>query len=803
MRRSEWIPDGAAVAVCLLGSAVLAGWQFDIDPLRRVLPGYVSMNPFTAACFIAAGVSLWFSGSAGPRYRMLAFGLAFAIFVSVSLFLAAMAGWISHSPDQIAYGEAVNADDPPSRMAVSTALGFLLAAPSLVLIGTSGKRCKAAAQYFAAALFFIAIFAAVAYLYGGAAIRHSKLFPLMALHTSAGFLVLSLGLLFKTTDVGWMSLVVSKASAGKLLVLMLPAAIIVPTVLGMLCLLAEQNGYITSVLALTLLATLSMILLIMLTFLTAREINLSDQERHRRHELLRASEARLSGILSIAADAIISVDSQQRITLFNTWAEKIFGYSTSEVLGRPLDILMPRRFRGKHEKHIGEFERSSVAARRMADRQEIFARRKDGEEFPAEASISKLMLDGQPVYTVVLRDMTEQRLVATALIRAKDQAEAATRSKSEFLANMSHEIRTPLNSISGFAQLLLEKTDVTGELRVQLRKIKDSTAALTTIVNDILDYSKLEEGRLSLSLAPFSPVVLARTCVSMMSSIANRRDLSIAITEAPELAGRSYLGDSQRLQQVLLNLLSNAVKFTNYGGVTVKITDVPGDGGSVLRFDVSDTGIGIEPDHMNRLFQRFSQVDSSISRKYGGTGLGLAICKRLVTLMGGQIGAESTPGQGSTFWFSVPLEPAAALAADSEQVSRRRPFVPRSILLAEDVDLNREVATAMLERAGHRVDVVLDGDAAVKAAEAKLYDLILMDIQMPILDGIAATKKIRQLPGAKGLVPIVAMSASVLPDEIAGFFSAGMNGHIGKPIDWDALLAEVQRQTSPKHDAVA
>lgn len=171
--------------------------------------------------------------------------------------------------------------------------------------------------------------------------------------------------------------------------------------------------------------------------------------------------------------------------------------------------------------------------------------------------------------------------------------------------------------------------------------------------------------------------------------------------------------------------------------------------------------------------------------------------------MGGEIGAESTPGQGSTFWFSVPMESAAEVATDQEIVSKRRAIVSRSILLAEDVDLNREVATEMLERAGHRVDAAVDGAAAVKAAEAKLYDLILMDIQMPIVDGIAATRRIRQLGGAKGSVPIVAMSASVLPDEIATFLSAGMNGHIGKPVDWDALLAEVDRQTNPRHDAVA
>ena len=236
----------------------------------------------------------------------------------------------------------------------------------------------------------------------------------------------------------------------------------------------------------------------------------------------------------------------------------------------------------------------------------------------------------------------------------------------------------------------------------------------------------------------------------------------------------------------------------------VEITNVRSEHGPVIRFAVSDTGIGIEPAHTDRLFQRFSQVDSSVSRKYGGTGLGLAICKRLVTLMGGEIGAESTPREGSTFWFSVPLEPVAPMAADRDKArSKSRAFFPRSILLVEDVDLNREVATAMLERAGHSVDVALDGAAAVKAAESKRYDLILMDIQMPNMDGITAAKTIRALRGDKGTVPIVAMTANVLPDEIERFNCAGMNGHIGKPIDCNEMLAEVERQTAERRDAVA
>ena len=803
MHRLEWVPNGAAVAICLLGCAVLIGWQFDIQALKQVLPGFASMNPSAAACFIAAGCSLWLAESDAPGYRRLSLGLAVIVFATAAWKLAAEMIGLSFAPDQIAFLEAVNTAVPPSRMAASTSVGFALAAISLGLVQSAERNYRAVAQYFAFASGLIALFAVVAYLYGSS-VLDSKLFSLMAAHTSWGLLLLALGLLFKNTEVGWMSLVVSRGAAGKLLKIMLPAAIMVPTVLGLICVLGERRGYYTSTMALTLLSTWSIILLIPMTFATAAFIDAKDEERHRRHVLLKASETRLSGILSIAADAIISVDNQQRITLFNAWAEKIFGYSQSEVIGRPLEILIPERFRSAHKRHVTEFGKSPISARRMGERQEIFARRKDGDEFPAEASISKLKLDGQAIYTVVLRDMTDQRRAAEVLMSAKEEAEAAARSKADFLANMSHEIRTPLNSISGFTQLLLERPELVGEPRDQLTKIKSATAALITIVNDILDYSKLEEGRLSLSLSPFSPVQLAQSCASMMSSIANRRDLSIIVTKSPDLHDRYFLGDAQRLQQILLNLLSNAVKFTNYGGVVVEITNVRSERAPVIRFAVSDTGIGIEPAHMHRLFQRFSQVDSSVSRKYGGTGLGLAICKRLVTLMGGEIGAESTPREGSTFWFSVPLEPVAPMAADRDKArSKSRAFFPRSILLVEDVDLNREVATAMLERAGHSVDVALDGAAAVKAAESKRYDLILMDIQMPNMDGITAAKTIRALRGDKGTVPIVAMTANVLPDEIERFNRAGMNGHIGKPIDCEEMLAEVERQTAERRDAVA
>jgi CheY-like chemotaxis protein len=255
------------------------------------------------------------------------------------------------------------------------------------------------------------------------------------------------------------------------------------------------------------------------------------------------------------------------------------------------------------------------------------------------------------------------------------------------------------------------------------------------------------------------------------------------------------LGDADRIRQILLNLLSNAVKFTSNGSVTVTArAEASPDGATLLHIWVTDTGIGIPEDRMSRLFERFSQVDGSMSRNYGGTGLGLAICKRIVRLMGGEIGVDSQPGHGSTFWFSLPLQSvelpcsARAICRNGDDAIPRR----RSVLLVEDTELNREIAVAMMEAAGHTVDAAANGAQALQCAAAKTYDLILMDIQMPDMDGITVARHIRAGSGPNTCTPIIALTANVLPEQIARFHAAGMNGHIGKPIDLNELLRTLE-----------
>jgi signal transduction histidine kinase/FixJ family two-component response regulator len=380
---------------------------------------------------------------------------------------------------------------------------------------------------------------------------------------------------------------------------------------------------------------------------------------------------------------------------------------------------------------------------------------------------------------------------------AMEEARAGSRAKEEFLATMSHEIRTPMNGVIGFAEMLLE-TPLTAEQRRYASQVRDAGRSLLTVINDVLDLSKLEAGRLDLVSVPFRLDDLADRCVAIVRLAAEQKGLELQ-TSISATARGFVMGDPDRLRQILLNLLSNAVKFTDRGSVrlTVKAIEdsskASGKGGSrICTFTVTDSGIGIAAERQRDLFQRFTQLE----RGRGGTGLGLAICRRLVELMGGEIGMESQIGSGSTFWFSLPLLPAgsAAIQPDSAILSSAESGATRArILLAEDLAMNRDLAVTMLTRAGHHVDAVDDGAAAVAAVQEQPYDLVLMDVQMPVMDGLEATRRIRALPGPVGGIPILALTAGVMQIEVERCLQAGMNAHLAKPLEKAKLLAAIGR----------
>jgi signal transduction histidine kinase/CheY-like chemotaxis protein len=394
-----------------------------------------------------------------------------------------------------------------------------------------------------------------------------------------------------------------------------------------------------------------------------------------------------------------------------------------------------------------------------------------------------------------LEDIVTMR--TAELVTARQIAEDASRAKSVFLANMSHELRTPMNAIMGLTGLALRRAE-DPKLRDQLGKIEQASRHLLNLINDILDISRIEAERLTLEQVEFRFGTVLKNVSGLIQHKAGEKNLRLLIQLSPAVATLSLRGDPLRLGQVLLNLAANAVKFTDTGSITLRIA-LAEDGGDtvLLRCEVEDTGIGIAGADQSRIFTAFEQADGSMTRKYGGSGLGLAISKRLVKLMGGEIGLVSAPGKGSTFWFTVRLgkvpTASATLApgpADVAEAQLRAGFTGARILLAEDEPINQEVLRELLMATGLVVDLAVDGAIAVEMARDHAYALILMDMQMPNLNGTAAARQIRQLPG-HAATPIVAITANAFDEDRRICLAAGMNDHIGKPVDPEVLFKTV------------
>ena len=532
------------------------------------------------------------------------------------------------------------------------------------------------------------------------------------------------------------------------------------------------------------------------------DVTAKDGELEALNASLEMKVAERTAELSVKAQAIdqvngalIVTDWDGFVTGWSKGGEEIYGYAAADIAGKHVALL--------HPSALLEFVRGQIIAplkQHGAYEGDVVTLRKNGETFYSHLSLSLLHDEtGKPVGMIgYATDVSERvrmeealRQTAEDLKQAAEAAEAANRAKSEFLATMSHEIRTPMNGILGMTELALD-SDLTADQREYLSLAKISAESLLTIINDILDFSKIEAGRLELEKVPFDLRHGLDAHIRNLAFRARKKGLSLSC-EFAENVPHQLLGDPVRLNQIVINLVGNAIKFTEQGGITVRVAaETLDQHAALLHFSVADSGIGIPADKLASIFDSFSQVDASVTRKYGGTGLGLAICKRLVDLMGGEIWVKSQPGKGSIFHFTASLAPAASAAAAPLAALPATEMVgqaPLEVLLVEDNPINQKLALALLEKWGHRVTIANNGVEALAYVGGGHFDLILMDWQMPEMDGIEATRQIREMEKASsGHVTIVAMTANALQGDRERCLAAGMDGYIAKPIQTGELL---------------
>jgi len=499
----------------------------------------------------------------------------------------------------------------------------------------------------------------------------------------------------------------------------------------------------------------------------------------------------LNAVIRTSLDAVVVVDSDGLIVEYNGAAQEIFGFTREELLGRSVaQAIVPERFRASHRMGLARYTLTGEKHVIDSGLMQLSALHKDGHEIPVEMSIASADGPNGTIFVSFIRDITERQRAEEELTAARDDALAAYKAKSNFLAVMSHEMRTPLNGIMGTLELLAA-TDLQKKQKIYVDIAQTSGGFLMRHINDVLDISKVQADKLELTEDTFSPFDLASEVADVNRANANARGNAINVrSELPETM--TVISDRFRVSQTLFNLVGNAIKFTYAGTVEIVVSQVTTPAGPMVEFRVNDTGIGISEENMANVFDDFVTIDNTYSRRFEGTGLGLGISKRMAEAMGGSIGLESEMGAGSSFWFRTPLILGAPVETEIEAVLKEPETIEdatpsMSILLVEDNVINSYVAREMLESLGHKVTEAQNGQIGVDLAAETCFDLILMDISMPVLDGVNATVKIRTSDSISRDVPIVGLTAHALPEEMARFRAVGMQDCMVKPVSMASL----------------
>lgn len=508
---------------------------------------------------------------------------------------------------------------------------------------------------------------------------------------------------------------------------------------------------------------------------------------------VRESEARFRDAIASMADGFLQIGPDLRVV---AWNQRYLDFypALRAAIREGLELREVLRLVGVTEVPIGNLE-AWIESRLSALRQETFVETEGMRIGGRDVRITRTRTaDGGAV--AIIRDVTADVATAREIERARDAAEVASRAKTEFLANMSHELRTPLNGVVGMLDVMLG-AGLAPEHVAQARMARASAERLLQVIGDILDITKLEAGALQVERVTFDPARVLADAASTFAAGAAAKGLSLSVAVGPGVEGPAA-GDPGRTGQVLLNLIGNAVKFTVQGGVDARLIRSERDGVTRLRFEISDSGVGISDEAQADLFQRFHQADGSTTRRFGGSGLGLAISRRLAELMGGEIGMRSTHGQGSTFWLEIAapavVEPVAETSTPGALLAGLR------VLVVEDNPTNRLIATRLLEHLGAQVETADHGRMGVDAVARGPFDLVFMDVQMPVMDGVEATRLIRAMSGPASRTPILAMTANALQHQTDTYLAAGMNGVVSKPLSPSALIARIAEALSDRDD---
>lgn len=523
----------------------------------------------------------------------------------------------------------------------------------------------------------------------------------------------------------------------------------------------------------------------------------------------RYSEDKFKAITQSIQDAIIIMDENGLISFVNRTCTMMLGYTKEEMLNADLhELIAPPQYLSSFRHGFKTFKTSGeglVVGRTL----EIEARRKNGSIFPVELSISSLKMKDSWYSIGIIRDITERRRAERDILEASEAAENASRTKSEFLANMSHEIRTPLNAMIGATDLLFE-TDIDDEQMKLLEMMHSSGESLLTLINNILDISRIEAGRITLEKIHFNLNDLLKRICDTLSVRSSEKNLEMTYEIKPGVP-HHLLGDPNRLMQILVNLIGNAIKFTEKGSIRVSVEDMETTGNNpILKFSISDTGIGIPSAKLESIFNTFTQADASVTRKFGGTGLGLAISRKLIHLMQGDISVDSTRGEGSTFSFTAKFDSTEKGGGriveirDKDNTHMAAEGVGSlSILLVDDSSDNRFLINAFLRNESCSIVEADNGSIALELFPTKKWDVILMDMQMPVMDGYQATRRIREFEKEEGIAhtPIVALTAHSINTEVKKCLDAGCDVHLAKPVSKADLLNVIKGITSPYSDS--